>query len=211
MAGQIDPASGQVNSTLPSARLVSNVLGNQTADLLDSRNLSAFIYAWGQFVDHDLDLTNDGGTSVPIPVPTGDPQFAPTSTGNQTLPFTRSQTDRTTGTSASNPLNQITSVTSFLDGSMIYGSDPQRAAALRSFVGGQLLTSPGNLLCRMRTMDPIRATRCFWRVTSAQTRTSSSPRCKFCSCASTIARPRSWPRSIQRGPTSNCIKARDRS
>ena len=146
MAGQIDPATGQVNSTLPSARLVSNVLGNQTADLLDSRNLSAFIYAWGQFVDHDLDLTNDGGTSVPIPVPSGDPQFDPNSTGNQTLAFTRSQTDPTTGTNTSNPLNQITSVTSFLDGSMVYGSDPQRAAALRSFVGGQLLTSPGNLL-----------------------------------------------------------------
>ena len=82
--------------TLPSARLISNLLGNQTDDILDNRNLTAFIYAWGQFIDHDLDLTPDGGTSVPISVPTGDSTFDPNSTGTQTLPFTRSQTDPTT-------------------------------------------------------------------------------------------------------------------
>ncbi len=108
--------------------------------------MSDFIYAWGQFIDHDLDLTPDGGASDPIAVPTGDPQFDPTGTGTQTLPFTRSLTDPATGTSTSNPLNQPTVVTSFLDGSMIYGSDPTTAAALRTFVGGQLKTSPGDLL-----------------------------------------------------------------
>ena len=51
--------------------------GAQAADALDPRDLSAFIYAWGQFVDHDLDLTPDGGTSDPIAVPAGDPQFDP--------------------------------------------------------------------------------------------------------------------------------------
>src|ERR1700690_1449378 len=91
--------------TLPSARLISNLLGNQTDDILDNRNLSAFIYAWGQFIDHDLDLTPDGGASVPISVPSGDSQFDPNGTGTQTLPFTRSETDPTTGTSTSNPLN----------------------------------------------------------------------------------------------------------
>lgn len=132
--------------TLPSARLISNVLGNQTGDILDNRDLSAFIYAWGQFIDHDLDLTPDGGASVPIAVPTGDPQFDPGSTGTQTLPFTRSITDPTTGTSAANPLNQPTVVTSFIDGSQIYGSDATTAAALRTFSGGMLKTSVGNLL-----------------------------------------------------------------
>lgn len=146
MAGQIDPATGKVNSTLPSARLISNTVGNQVTDNLDSRDLAAFIYTWGQFIDHDLDLTPAGGTSVPVPVPKGDPQFDRNSAGGQQLPFTRSATDPATGTSTSNPLNQITTVTSFLDGSMIYGSDPARAAALRSFKGGKLLTSAGNLL-----------------------------------------------------------------
>jgi peroxidase len=136
-------AAGQ---TLPSARLISNTVGQQTDDVLNNRDLSAFVYAWGQFIDHDLDLTPDGGTSVPIKVPTGDPQFDLNSAGGQTLPFTRSMTDPTTGTSTSNPLNQVTVITSFLDGSMVYGSDPARAAALRTFQGGRLKTSAGDLL-----------------------------------------------------------------
>ena len=135
-----DNISSMNGQDLPSARLISNLLGTQTNDLFDQRNLSAFIYAWGQFVDHDLDLTPDGGASAPISVPSNDPVFS----GISSLPFTRSVTDPSTGTS--NPLNQITAVTSFLDGSMVYGSDPVRAAALRTFVGGLLKTSSGNLL-----------------------------------------------------------------
>ncbi len=141
-----DGVSTPNGQDLPSARAISNLIGNQTDDVLDPRNLSAFTYAWGQFIDHDLDLTPDGGASDPISVPAGDPQFDPTGTGTQTLPFTRSITDPATGTSASNPLNQPTVITSFLDGSMVYGSDPTRAAALRTFQGGQLKTSAGDLL-----------------------------------------------------------------
>src|SRR6185295_2869388 len=66
MAGQIDPNTGQVNSNLTSARLISNQLGDQVTEDLDQRNLAAFTYAWGQFIDHDLDLTLDGGDKVPI-------------------------------------------------------------------------------------------------------------------------------------------------
>jgi hypothetical protein len=138
----ISTPSGQ---NLPGARRISNVVGSQTADILDSGNLSSFVYAWGQFIDHDLDLTPDGGASDPIAVPKGDPQFDSNSVGGVTLPFTRSVTNGATPT-ATNPLNQVTVVTSFLDGSMVYGSDPTRAAALRSFQGGRLKTSAGNLL-----------------------------------------------------------------
>jgi peroxidase len=145
-AAYADNVSKPNGSTLPSAREISNVVGTQTDDLLDPSNLSAFIYAWGQFIDHDLDLTPDGGTSDPITVPSGDQPFDPNSTGTQTLPFTRSITDLATGSDPSNPLNQPTVVTSFLDGSMVYGSDATRAAALRTFQGGQLKTSAGNML-----------------------------------------------------------------
>jgi len=137
-----DGKSSMNGQDLPSARLISNLLGTQTDDLFDQRNLSAFIYAWGQLIDHDLDLTPDGGASSPISVPSNDPVFS----GISSLPFTRSVTDTSTGTSTANPLNQITKVTSFLDGSMVYGSDPARAAALRTLVGGLLKTSAGNLL-----------------------------------------------------------------
>ena len=105
------------------------------------------IYAWGQFIDHDLDLTPDDTSKYdPISIPAGDPTFDPTNTGTATMPFFGSETDPNTGTSTSNPLDQITAVTSFMDGSMIYGSDPTTAAALRTFSGGQLKTSAGDLL-----------------------------------------------------------------
>ena len=136
-----DKSATNSSVTLPSARTISNLLGTQVASIQDSRDLSAFIYAWGQFIDHDLDLTPDGGTSAPISVAADDPQFAGAS-----IPFTRSQTDPTTGTSVDNPLNQVNVITSFLDGSQVYGSDAARAAALRTFSGGLLKTSAGNLL-----------------------------------------------------------------
>ncbi len=140
--------STATGASRPSAREVSNVLNSQSADILDPRNLSDFIYAWGQFIDHDMDLTVAAAPSVSlsIAVPLGDSSFDIHNTGTQILPFHRSETDPLTGTSAANPLQQINRITSFLDGSMVYGSDATRAAALRTLSGGKLKTSAGNLL-----------------------------------------------------------------
>lgn len=45
-----------------------------------------------------------------------------------------------------NPRQQTTLISAYIDASMVYGSDETRAAALRTFVGGALKTSAGNLL-----------------------------------------------------------------
>ncbi len=135
----------------PSARLISNIVNNQAdpADpsqdiaTVDQNSLSDFGYAFGQFIDHDLDLTQGTGASDPIQVPVGDPIGGPNDTP---LAFQRSATDPATGTSTSNPLQNPTSVTSYLDLSQVYGSDLATDNALRTFVGGQMKTGAGGLL-----------------------------------------------------------------
>jgi hypothetical protein len=61
----------------PSARAVSNIVSDQNGSILNSLRASDFVWQWGQFLDHDIDLT-DGTTPpepFPIPVPSGDPEF----------------------------------------------------------------------------------------------------------------------------------------
>jgi peroxidase len=143
-----DDISTLAGADRPSARVISNTLAAQTDDTArNDRNMSALIYVFGQFLDHDIDLTNVGMTEVAnIAVPTGDPQFDPNGTGTQVIPFTRSVYDPATGTSTSNPREQTTQITAWIDASDVYGSDQATADSLRTFVGGQLRTSAGNLL-----------------------------------------------------------------
>jgi hypothetical protein len=134
-----------------SPREISNALDNQSNPIFsgldnigspNAQRLSDFSYAWGQFIDHDMDLTLDN-SGQPFNIP-ADPTMPNDNMGVE--PFTRSQLDPNTGTSTSNPRQQVNAVTSYLDLSQVYGSTDAVANALRTFQGGLLKTSPGNLL-----------------------------------------------------------------
>ena len=124
----------------PNPRTISNAVtgattndGTTNADSVDP-TYSAWLYTFGQFVDHDLDLESVGHTDISIPVPAGDPVF-PSGT---TIPITRAITDPTTGTA-------INTVSGYLDLSQVYGSDTATAASLRT-ADGTLVTSAGDAL-----------------------------------------------------------------
>jgi hypothetical protein len=126
-----------------SARCISNLLAAQNESILNAANASNFVWQWGQFLDHDIDLTPEAHPSEPfnIEVPPGDALFDPNYEGDKFIFLNRSEYKRedTTG----NPRQQINQITSFIDASNVYGSDKERAAALRTFTGGKLKTTSG--------------------------------------------------------------------
>ena len=145
-AAYVDGVSTPAGTSRPSPRVISNLLSAQEESIVNNRHLSDFIYVWGQFLDHDINLTTSGSESLPIAVPAGDPSFDPDGTGLVTMRFTRSLFVTGTGTSPSTPREQSDGVSAFIDASMVYGSDATRATALRTFSNGELRTSEGNMM-----------------------------------------------------------------
>lgn len=128
-------------------RVISNYLFEQTEVISDARTLSDYNWVFGQFIDHDLSLVENADPSnseevlVIIP-PVDDKFFSP----DEGIFMMRSKVADGTGLSADNPRKFVNEISSFLDGSGIYGSDEERAIWLRSFVDGKLKVSANNLL-----------------------------------------------------------------
>ena len=129
----------------PSPRAISNACAAQEEARPNRLRASDYLWQWGQFVDHDIDLTHaaDPAEALDIAVPAGDPYFDPENTGTQVIAMDRSDYE----VDANGVRQQVNSISAFIDGSNVYGSDAARAAALRTLDGtGRLKTSPGDLL-----------------------------------------------------------------
>jgi peroxidase len=112
----------------PNPRVISNVIaggaGSQGQDSNTTDSIaSAWLYVFGQFVDHDLDLESTPltGAAIDIPILAGDPAF-PAST---TIAMTRDVRDPSTNTI-------INTVAGYLDLSQLYGATADIAASLRN-------------------------------------------------------------------------------
>jgi len=142
--GYADGLSAPGGASRPGARAVSNAVVAQTGSILNEVRASDWIWQWGQFLDHDFDLSGGASPAEPfdIPVPTGDPFFDPFSSGTQVIELDRSLYTVDGG----GVRQQINEITAFIDASNVYGSDAVRAAELRTFSGGRLKTSAGELL-----------------------------------------------------------------
>ncbi|MCB9897949.1 MAG: peroxiredoxin [Planctomycetes bacterium] len=142
--GYGDGESTPAGATRPSAREVSNACVAQPTSMPAAAPVSDYVWQWGQFIDHDIDLTGGADPAEPfdIDVPLGDPWFDPSSTGSEVIGLSRSHWTLVGGSPVRQQVNEITA---WLDASNVYGSDPVRNAALR-LPDGRLATSPGNLL-----------------------------------------------------------------
>jgi hypothetical protein len=115
----------------------------QYETILNLRGASDLVWQWGQFVDHDIDLTIAAYPTEPffIAVPEGDPYFDPYFEGNKFIPLSRSIYDK--DERRSRPRQQLNMISAFIDASNVYGSDIIRAHALRAFEDGKLKTTSG--------------------------------------------------------------------
>jgi Animal haem peroxidase len=129
----------------PPARWISNRIFNDTGQNLFSGNgVTQWGWVWAQFIDHDMGL-RDARPSEPMALPHdhADPLEGFRS-DSPDLAFARTPAAPGTGTSAV-PREQVNTVSSFLDGSQIYGTTADRLAWLRD---GAHLLLPGGFLPR---------------------------------------------------------------
>ena len=129
----------------PSSRYLSNrVFNDLDQDILSPRDVSQWVWTWGQFVDHTFGLAQDGGESAPIAFAAGDPlERFRNDLGR--MPFTRDAA--APGTAVGVPREQVNTVSSYIDGWAVYGGTPERLEWLRvGPVDGRMANNGASLL-----------------------------------------------------------------
>lgn len=137
--GSTDLLNAMNGESRPSARAISNALCDETETIRSKHNLSAMVFTWGQFLDHDITLTPEDHIEYePIVLPQDESLFT------TDIPFFRSAIHE--GTGISDARQQTNLITSWIDASNVYGSDESRANWLRTGQQGKLKMSEGQLL-----------------------------------------------------------------
>lgn len=143
--GFADGIAAPAGAERANPRHISNLVVKQAGLIPNTFGLTDYMWAWGQFMDHDLSLIEDNFREpAHISVPMGDPHFDPFRSGRAIIPMFRSVISA--GSGRVSPRNYPNAITHWIDGSNVYGSDEERMLWLRSFEGGKLKVSDGNYL-----------------------------------------------------------------
>ena len=142
-----DNASSLAHPDMPNPRVISNLLCAEEGVTPDERGLSDYNWLWGQFITHEVDFTttSNGRTteaveSAHIRVPDDDMIMNPQGSDVDIM-FFRSVYIPGTGTSEFNPRQHPNNITSWIDGSTVYGSSQGRSDWLRTFENGRMKVS----------------------------------------------------------------------
>src|SRR3712207_3901792 len=124
-------------------RTISNlVVGEGEAATPNGQGLSGMMYAWGQFIDHDMIRgRSDGVSRIDVAVPDGDPHFP----DGSAVAMSRLVVEPASGTGPDNPRAALNFTTGWLDASVVYGADAETAVGLR-LPDGRMRTSEGGNL-----------------------------------------------------------------
>ncbi len=133
---------GVGTSRLPNPRDISNTVSAQGAiSVPNPARATDWLWQWGQFIDHDFALEEPTPVSDPFLIPVNDPTDSLYNPSFPFLPFRRNDPAPGTGAGTTVPREQVNAITSYIDGSNVYGSDQARADFLRSFSGGKMKTT----------------------------------------------------------------------
>ena len=132
-------------SDRPNARIISNKVFRQSKSTKNTKGATDFVWQWGQFLDHDLSISESAvpAEAAPVQIKAGDRHFDPEGLGGMTLSFNRTiyHMDH------SGVRQQLNEITGWIDASQIYGSNQERLNFLRAWDGdGRLKISANNLL-----------------------------------------------------------------
>ena len=119
----------------PNPRKISNLVCCQNRPEPNARRLTDFVWAWGQFLDHELDHTLDKGERMYCMTPEDDPVMP-----GVCVEISRSNA-KWGGT-----WEQINELSSYIDGANVYGPNRERADALRDRNGGKMTIGDNCLL-----------------------------------------------------------------
>ena len=127
---------------VPNARTVSNLVSANSETPVLAATASDMLWIWGQFLDHDVDLSGEGGETETITSEDPDDPI-------MSITMHRSDFEE----DEEGVRQQTNIVTSYIDASMVYGSDSARAAELREYTGGRLNVQQANNLLPLNLND----------------------------------------------------------
>jgi hypothetical protein len=139
-------------------RTISNIVVAGHGEDPDPTGFSGWLYAWGQFLTHDLEFAREGTINIDVIVPAGDTGLTPGSH----IPVKRNAVALGTGPGTTVPATPINETTGWLDASVVYGiayppGVPQGPTAFANPVdlreGGQQATT-GKLLTSLNGLYP---------------------------------------------------------
>uniref|UniRef100_A0A1I8ARM6 NAD(P)H oxidase (H2O2-forming) n=1 Tax=Steinernema glaseri TaxID=37863 RepID=A0A1I8ARM6_9BILA len=134
-----------INSNLPSARVISDLLFRGPSGIPNQRNITTMLAFFSQVVAYEILQSTQISCPLEmhkIPVPRCDPIFDAECAGRTEMPFIRAKYDKHTGHGFNSPREQVNDRTSWIDASFLYSTQEPWVAALRSWKNGSLEEGP---------------------------------------------------------------------